>query len=201
MKSSQKNFIIDIIAFVSFVFLVSTGVILYYILPPGSGRQRTIWQMDRHEWGDIHFCIALVFLAILALHLFMHWRWIRSLTKGKKRESSGYRVGLGLVGFIAVLAIALAPLLSPLENSGKTDIEGHENSEHESDIEKIGGSMTLQEIEQLTGVPAEYIIQKLQLPKYIPNEEKLGWLRKEYDFTIEEVRLVVEGYNDNSGNN
>ncbi|MCZ6719320.1 MAG: hypothetical protein O6944_09250 [Gammaproteobacteria bacterium] len=38
MNRSTIIEIIDVLAFVGFLFLASTGILLHYILPPGSGR-------------------------------------------------------------------------------------------------------------------------------------------------------------------
>lgn len=65
MKRINLNFIIDVAAFVGFVMLTTTGVLMRYILPPGSGRYSTIWSLDRHEWGGIHFWISIIFFPYL----------------------------------------------------------------------------------------------------------------------------------------
>jgi hypothetical protein len=197
MKRSRKNFAIDSLAFICFVFLVSTGVIMYYILPPGSGRGRTIWGLDRHEWGDIHFYFSVGFLAILAIHLFLHWNWIVSLVKGKKRETSGRRALLGLVGALAVLAIALTPILTPVESSGDAKNEMKEGMHNEETGIKINGSMTLAEVQESSGIQVSYILQKLQLPEDIPPDTKLGELKNKFGFTMDEVRKIVEEYDQN----
>jgi hypothetical protein len=57
IKRSTINFIIDAVGFVGFVFLTTTGVLVRYVLPPGSGRRAVLWGMNRHEWGDLHFWI------------------------------------------------------------------------------------------------------------------------------------------------
>ncbi len=56
------NFIIDVIAFTGFLFLTTTGVLMRYLLPPGSGRFASLWGLNRHEWGTIHFWISVAFL-------------------------------------------------------------------------------------------------------------------------------------------
>ena len=65
MKRTHLNFIVDVVAFVGFVVLTTTGVLMRYILPPGSGHYSTIWSLDRHEWGGIHFWISVVFFPYL----------------------------------------------------------------------------------------------------------------------------------------
>ena len=117
MKKVKLNFIIDSIAFIFFALLTSTGVILHYLLLPGSGRFLTIWGLPRHSWGEIHFIIAIVLLAVLALHLFLHWSWIVGVLKGRSREGSGYRVLIGILALLALIAIALSPIISGVEES------------------------------------------------------------------------------------
>ena len=121
MKRTNLNFIIDVIAFVGFVLLTTTGVLMKYILPPGSGSYSTIWSLDRHEWGGLHFWISLVFFSILALHLVLHWRWIECVVTGRPREGSGFRVALGIVGFVVVVALSISPLLAPVERDSTSN--------------------------------------------------------------------------------
>ena len=115
MNKKGLYFLIDALSFVCFVFLTSTGVILHFLLPPGSGRWRVIWGMDRHEWGDIHAWISAIFLLILSVHIFYHWKWIVNVVKGHSSEYSGRRLVIGIIGLIAVIALALAPLLSGVQ--------------------------------------------------------------------------------------
>lgn len=117
MKRTDANFIIDCLAFVGFTFLASSGVLLTYLLPPGSGSKLSIWGMSRHDWGDVHFYIAIAVLAVLALHLLLHWSWIAAVVKGRATYGTKYRVGLGLLAVLTLLALASAPLLSPIEQT------------------------------------------------------------------------------------
>lgn len=117
MHRPTLNFLIDLVAFVAFAFLTTTGILTRYLLPPGSGRWATLWGLNRHQWGDLHFWVAVVLLGVLAIHLVLHWRWILCIVKGKRPDTSGWRVGLGLVGLIGLLGLAAAPLLAPVEQT------------------------------------------------------------------------------------
>jgi len=117
--------LVDITAFISFVFMISTGVLMRYVLPPRSGRFIEILGMNRHEWGDIHFYISFVFLLILSLHLLLHWHFIINLFTGQAKNVLNYRFLLGLFALLAVIALAVAPLVVPIEETGEP--AGHQH--------------------------------------------------------------------------
>lgn len=194
MKKLHFNFIIDSAAFAGFVMLTTTGVLMRYILPPGSGHYATIWGMDRHQWGAIHFWISVIFLLTLALHLLLHWRWIVSVVRGRPREGSGFRIGLGFVGILAVLALAVSPILTSVERAPDSKRATAFSPHRYQDI-SIRGSMTLQEAAETTGVPVSYIINSLDLPETISAEERLGILKRQYGFAINDVKEIVKKYN------
>lgn len=194
MNRPAQNFIIDAIAFVGFVLLTTTGVLMRYVLPPGSGRFKVIWGLDRHGWGSIHFWVSIIFLAVLAIHLILHWRWIITVVTGRQREGSGLRAGLGIVGLLGLLALAIAPLVSPVETTAKRADDRHISSSPEQEDIQIWGSMSLNEVEQNTGVPAEYIIRQLNLPTNVERDERIGQLKKTFEFTMDDVRTIVRDY-------
>lgn len=190
MKRSKLNFIIDNVAFIAFLLLTTTGILLRYILPPGSGKHSTIWNLDRHEWGGIHFWISVTFFSILAIHLFLHWRWIVSLVKGRPKKDEGKRSMLGVLGLIVVLLLAISPLLSSVE------IDNNKKESHVTSISdvEIKGSMTLTEVANRTSVPIAYIIKKMNLPQSILVNEKLSNLKEEHGFEMKEIRKVISEY-------
>jgi len=102
MKKSLKSWM-QLITNVSLLFffgLLSTGLILKFILPSGSGRiQRlsgrgfgggkpvlTWFGWDRYQWLDGHFYIAMIFSALLIIHLILNWGWIRGNLWGTKQS-------------------------------------------------------------------------------------------------------------------
>ena len=132
------NLLIDIVAFASAVFLIATGFLLEYTLPPGSGRLGTegfgvgpgglhrpillLWGLTRHEWGQLHYYFALALMAVLSLHLLLHWQWIACMVQGKPRKGSGLRVAVGILGLASLLALALAPFLSSQDRMPRGEV-------------------------------------------------------------------------------
>ena len=193
MKKTNLNFVIDVVAFVAFVLLTSTGVLVHYVLPPGSGQFSILWGMNRHEWGQLHYWIAIVMMGSLGLHLLLHWRWVAAMVKGRPHEDgSGVRVALSVVGIIALIALAVMPFLGRVEQTGDEPPHKMRSSEpSENKAFQIDGSMTLAEVEQLTKVPAAVILRELGLPDNLSANEQLGKLRKEYKFELQDVNEVV----------
>lgn len=195
MKRSTLNFSVDVVAFIGFIVLTTTGVLLRYLLPSGSGHYSTIWGLDRHEWGGVHFWIAVVFFSLLGLHLVLHWRWILSMVTRRPREGSGFRVGLGMVGLATVVMLAISPLLAPVER-GPTEKGATYRSNQGYDEVSIQGSMTLEDLEESTGVPASHIIEALGLPESTSTKESLRRLKTDFGFGMNDIRKIVSEYGD-----
>jgi hypothetical protein len=214
MRKPNLNFLVDTVAFAAFVLIAATGVLIRYVLPAGHGHFSTLWGLNRHEWGDIHFWIAVVFVSALALHFVLHWRWIVAAIKGRSRNGSGVRVALAMVGVLVLAGLVAAPFFGRVERSGRSphklrsgmhpaspahQIErsgksphGSHSGEHPaSPAHQIDGSMTLDELEQRTGVPTEVVLRELGLPLDLPTDERLGRLRREHAFEMQDVRDIV----------
>jgi hypothetical protein len=205
MNRTKVNFVVDAIALIAFVFLTATGFLIYYTLPAGSGHFTQIWGLDRHEWGQIHFWIAIIILAALAIHVILHWRWIVSLVKGRPGEGSGYRVGLGILGIIMLTVLVLSPFFGIVER--RTDIHPRKQRfntqtfpQERSGSQRfpgnvyIRGYMTLQQVENQTGISYSIILNELGLPSDLSKNEKIGNLRRLYGFDMNELRNIVQKY-------
>ncbi len=88
MQRIWLNFIVDVATGVAVFALVVTGLLVSFVLPPGSGREGLVLLgVDRHGWGDVHFWIAMGVLGLGAVHIGLHWQWICTMavrTVGKK---------------------------------------------------------------------------------------------------------------------
>ena len=104
--------------------MVATGYVLWFVLPPGTNRTHVLWGLLRHQWGTMHFWISAALLAVLALHVALHWRWLvlglaRRVGLASWAERRPRSAGLAIVGVAAapLVAVTLAAQLSvrPLE--------------------------------------------------------------------------------------
>ncbi|MFZ2955288.1 MAG: DUF4405 domain-containing protein [Candidatus Ozemobacteraceae bacterium] len=77
--------LIDLLSAILLLAVTLTGGILHWHLPPGSGHTgrggvgaKLLLGMDRHEWGDIHFWLSLIFVAFMVIHLYQHRKLLRA---------------------------------------------------------------------------------------------------------------------------
>ncbi len=189
MKRTKLNYLIDVLSYTFFLFLITTGILMRYVLPPGTGRFVTIWGMNRHDWGTIHFWISAIFLALMLLHVYLHWKWVVCMTTGKAGKWSGIKTGLAM---LVIALIAMAPVLSPREYTSEYEREHPPYTRY--DEITISGSMTLSELEQETGVPADHILMALDPPGNIPAHWRLRNIARRHNLDMSDFRKVVYQY-------
>jgi len=130
MSRNKLNLVLDVVGYLLMVCLTATGVLLWKVLPPGTGGRHgggrgvlTILGRSRHEWGDVHFYLALGLIAIVVLHLVLHWRWITNSLGALVRSKASRKAGAGAGGAILLLALGIvgagvvaAPWLIPVND-------------------------------------------------------------------------------------
>jgi mono/diheme cytochrome c family protein len=104
MNRSLLNLTVDLLAAACLLAMVATGYILRFPLPPGTNRTHELWDLSRHQWGSIHGWAGVGLLAVLCLHVVLHWEWLfamihRRLTKSPAAPAARRRA--------AVVAIAV----------------------------------------------------------------------------------------------
>lgn len=135
MKRSHVNFIVDTVGLTALVLLTTTGWIMRFILPPGSGSARVIWNMDRHQWGYVHTWLAAIFFLAMVVHLVLHWDWVVRVVRGDEGERRPARGIIAVVALALVLLVGIASLVTPVRTvSGRPDHEEHE--EHGDHVEQ-----------------------------------------------------------------
>lgn len=193
MSKSTTNFLVDAVALVAIVLLGATGILMRYVLPPGSGHFSRLWGMDRHQWGEIHFWLAVVLLSTLVLHIVLHWNWVVCMVKGHPGGGSAMRIGLAILGVLILAGLAVSPFCGRVQQTGEPP---HKMQSEEPPAYQINGSMTLHEVEEQTGVPAAVILRKLGLPADLPTDERLGRLRKQHAFEMHDIQEIVRQHRD-----
>lgn len=200
MKRSALNFLIDVLTFLVFFAKVWTGFLIHYILPPGGGRGHalTLWGMNRHDYGNVHFYLALAMVALIIVHLWLHWPWVCSIMSNLLGAPQPKRIRRVLYGTILLLVMGIVIAGSLLwvetkvkytygEEQGRYGYEAFETKE----LPYITGRTTLSQAAEMAGISVEQLISELQLPSNINHNERLGRLKWQYGFEIEDVRRIA----------
>jgi len=93
--------VLNLLLWLCFCLMTGTGLLLQYRLPPGSrgGSGMNVAGMSRHEWGDLHSWIGLVFIVLIVVHMALHWRWFWQVASRKRSIPilAGILAGLALI--------------------------------------------------------------------------------------------------------
>ena len=137
IERKSLNLLVDLSAFALGLWLISTGLLIHFVLPPRSGPLEVL-SLTRHDWGELHLYIALGFIALVLFHLFLHAQWIRAmLFRSTPTVAGRYRPLLGIVLVALLFAGALWPLALPVRDPGRGDV----NAQHRADSEpNVGGA-------------------------------------------------------------
>jgi len=125
MKRNHVHLLVDVLLAVTALGMVWTGLLLAFVLPPGS-RATRVWGLERHDWGDVHFWMAMGIVALVLVHVALNWRWVwcvvvKLFTDNPNRIPPWkiYTVGIGLVLlltlFIGSILWAAVASRGPLE--------------------------------------------------------------------------------------
>ena len=118
MEKGKLNFVIDALMFILLMAIAGMGFLMKYVLIPGQETPRVygrhvelyLWGMNRHGWGDIHLYLAFTLLAVLVIHLILHWQMIVGLY-GRRIASPQMRTGLAFALLILTVLLLYFPFL------------------------------------------------------------------------------------------
>ena len=80
MKNAKINAWVDLAAFIAAVATCVTGYVLWAFFPLGSGRgAMNFLDVSYQVWYDLHFYTSTLFVVLVAIHLILHYRWIRNM--------------------------------------------------------------------------------------------------------------------------
>lgn len=205
MRRDTLNFLVDALALVAFLGLLATGLILWTLLPPGSrgGHGLSLWGLTRHDFGDIHFWIAVALVVLLILHVALHWTWVCVTVQrwlrpagAKVQVASARTRNLCGVAFFVALCIAtggfyLAARNGVVHDDGDGRGRGGERRAAVQSGLFLTGSMTLGEAAAVVGVDASTLRDAIGLPATVSPDERIGRLRKRFGLDLEVVRRTA----------
>jgi len=80
-NKAVKLWTINVFSFILFILLSITGLLNWLVLPRGYEAKGSVLISIRHFLTTIHEWTALIFMITIAMHLILHWTYIRSNLK------------------------------------------------------------------------------------------------------------------------
>lgn len=112
----KTNLVIDAIMLVLLMAMTGMGLLIKLVLVHGEKRNIVYGNdvdllflgLTRHQWGSIHLILSLTFIALLLLHIILHWKMIKGIFE-KMLSGKGARTAVALVLLVVALFFALVP--------------------------------------------------------------------------------------------
>ena len=189
----------------------------------GSNVELLLWGWDRHQWGRLHLALGYICFGFLFLHILFHWKQIKCMFKNLISSKCARVIlttvfvsfSLWMLIFAFIVPFDMVPQkkgggqhgmgITHPEKTEKEDQQIYKGSTvkdengsmsdvHKGQSVEIHGSSTLREIAVQYCVPADSIKMFLGIPLNISDNERLGRLRRTYDFHMHDVDWFIEGY-------
>ncbi len=217
-SKSKINFIIDAILFILLFFIGTIGLLMKYVLLSGQeswGKyhqkvELLLFGWDRHQWGDLHLIFSAIFVALVLLHIILHWSQVKCLFKLCVVSKMARIILTCLFLFICFLLLLL-PFVLPIEIKAVPPGQGRQQT-HESEIKsepepqvmeqthshnqkhqpEIRGYMSLEDVAIQYGISADTLKKYLGIDQKVSNKSRLGHLRRKYHFQMSTIEHLIQ---------
>ena len=78
---SSKLWTVNVISFILLIILFITGLLNWLVLPKGYEARGSFSVSLRHFFIAIHEWAAMIFMVLIAVHIVLHWPYIKSNLK------------------------------------------------------------------------------------------------------------------------
>jgi len=106
MQRTLLNLLVDFATAVVMLAIALTAYVIQFALPPGTNKEWMLWALTRHQWGQIHFWIAIVLLVLILVHVCLHWTWIVTVIRQRLGLSKPSHGGVFADAVLACLTLA-----------------------------------------------------------------------------------------------
>jgi hypothetical protein len=101
--------------------IVGIGLLIKYVLVPGYLRweiygrnvEMLFCGLDRYQWGTVHLAIGIIFLALLVLHIVLHWSMIIAIYVKLIPNRFARRITALILIFITIFLLAFPYFVKP----------------------------------------------------------------------------------------
>ena len=108
---AKTLFLTDLLLLITFVPSSVTGFILHWA---GHQNSHDLW----HNWAVAHIILTLILTILVAIHIYGHWGWYKSLFKGGIKNKSRVTVVLSALMMAVVITGVIVLFRHKGPNSG-----------------------------------------------------------------------------------
>jgi len=161
MTKAKLNLIIDALMAVLMAAIAGLGFLMNWVLIPGEqrpavyGSRPDLYHLgwDRHQWGDLHLVLGIALLALVVLHVVLHWGQVVGIWR-RMVGNRVARVALAVGLFLLIAALMVFPALVTPEvvqgghgsghggGRGRAALEGGEIENREPETANNGDAAT-----------------------------------------------------------
>jgi glucan phosphoethanolaminetransferase (alkaline phosphatase superfamily) len=118
---SKLNLSINIVMLLLVMPIAGIGFLMKYVLIPGTQRNvlygsnvdLAFLGLTRHQWGNVHLILSIVFLSLLILHIILHWKIITCVFQRMIPHKMIRTVFIVLLTSIGLLLISFPLFIKP----------------------------------------------------------------------------------------
>lgn len=83
MNKAKINYVVDFLAFIAFIVVAVSGLVIYFFLPDGvrQGGYQEFWGLTKHVWSNMHDVWGIAFIILMLIHFILHLNWVICMTK------------------------------------------------------------------------------------------------------------------------
>ena len=116
---ATRNYLVDMIAFLPFLLLLVTGIIML-MYHAGKPYSEETMGLTGNVWLITHKILTVIALPLIMVHLFFHYEWLKKLfTFTLKNKHKGLNITLFVLFILCVLTSLLSWLVFNDSNIGK----------------------------------------------------------------------------------
>lgn len=199
MNRNWLNFVVDTITALLALVMVLTGLMLRWVLPPGSGQRAILWGLDRHGWGDVHWWLALAIVGAALFHVALHWRWICSMVLRICRGSGAMKsrrasrlagvaavvmIGSATWGFVVLAQVNVTQVPSARQAAAHR-VEGTETAD-------LRGSTTLAQAAAMLEIDLPALCERIHVDPTTAPDRRLGAIARDRGMRMSDLRRLME---------
>ncbi|MBA7544265.1 hypothetical protein ES705_36617 [subsurface metagenome] len=114
MKKTDWQYLVDTLLFLCIVGIAFIGFLLGLFIPKGPTAPESakyfLW-LHRHQWGNIHLYLSIIFSVLIIIHLILSWKWIKA--KARQIFKGRWATALILTAIASFLVLFLSWSLYP----------------------------------------------------------------------------------------